>query len=98
MLGSQDALTGVSEITVDAGASTGSGLKYLVNFGDGATASEPIARHVYDKAGTYRITVTLTDATGRTDTASRDLAVASPLGAWLYSGYSRGRGPSKCAP
>jgi PKD repeat protein len=85
--GSQDALTGVSEITVDAGASTGSGLKYLVNFGDGATASEPVARHVYDKAGTYRITVTLTDATGRIDTASRDLAVASPLGAWLYSGY-----------
>lgn len=85
--GSQDALTGVSEVTVDAGASTGSGLKYLVNFGDGATASEPIARHVYDKAGTYHITVTLTDATGRTDAASRDLAVASPLGAWLYSSY-----------
>ena len=85
--GSQDALTGVSEVTVDAGASTGAGLKYLVNFGDGATASEPIARHVYDKAGTYRITVTLTDATGRTDTASRDLAVASPLGAWIYSAY-----------
>jgi hypothetical protein len=85
--GSQDALTGVSEITVDAGASAGSGLKYLVNFGDGATASEPIARHVYDKAGTYHITVTLTDATGRTDAASRDLAVASPLGAWIYSGY-----------
>ena len=85
--GSQDALTGVSEVTVDAGASTGSGLKYLVNFGDGATASDPVARHVYDKAGTYRITVTLTDATGRTDAASRDLAVASPLGAWLYSSY-----------
>ena len=30
--GSQDALTGVSEITVDAGASTGSGLQYLVRF------------------------------------------------------------------
>jgi PKD repeat protein len=85
--GSQDALTGVSEITVDAGASAGSGLKYLVNFGDGATASEPIARHVYDKAGTYRITVTLTDANGRTDAASRELSVASPLGAWVYSSY-----------
>ena len=42
---------------------------------------------MYDKAGTYRITVTLTDATGRTDAASRELAVASPLGAWLYSAY-----------
>src|SRR6266550_3347526 len=34
-LGSQDALTGVSETTVDAGASTESGLRYLVDFGDG---------------------------------------------------------------
>ena len=86
-LGSQDALAGVSEVTVDAGASTGSALRYRVDFGDGTMATEPIARHVYDKAGAYRIAVTVTDATDRIATASRELTVASPLGAWLYSAY-----------
>jgi chitodextrinase len=86
-LGSQEALTGASEVTVDAGASTGEGLRYLVDFGDGFTSTQAVARHVYTAAGTYRITVTLTDGTGRIAAASRDLAVASPLGVWLYSGY-----------
>ena len=86
-LGSQDALMGVSEVTVDADVPTGRGLHYRVDFGDGTTAAEAVARHVYDKAGTYRITVTVTDTAGRTNATSRDLAVASPLGAWLYSGY-----------
>src|SRR6185436_4426628 len=72
-LGSQEALTDASEVTVDAGASTGEGLRYLVDFGDGFTSTEPVARHVYRAAGTYRITVTLTDATGRIAAASREL-------------------------
>ena len=80
-------MTGVSEVTVDAGGSTGAGLRYRVEFGDGTTASEAVSRHVYDVAGTYSVTVTLTDASGRTTTTSRELVVASPLGAWLYSGY-----------
>jgi PKD repeat protein len=86
-LGSQDALTGVSEVTVDASVSPGSKLRYLVDFGDGTTATQAVARHVYATAGRYQVTVTVTDAAGRTATSSRSLVVASPLGTWLYSGY-----------
>jgi hypothetical protein len=52
-LGSQEAVAGGSEVTVDASASTGNGLRYLVSFGDGATAADVVARHVYGVAGTY---------------------------------------------
>jgi PKD repeat protein len=72
---------------VDARASTGSGLRYLVEFGDGTTTTDEVAQHVYDAAGAYRVTLTVTDASGRTATRSRPLVVASPVGVWLYSGY-----------
>ncbi|MCM3881828.1 MAG: PKD domain-containing protein [Vicinamibacterales bacterium] len=85
--GSQEALIGLSEVTVDATASTGSALRYLVDFGDGSTVNEAVGHHVYNTAGTYRVTVTLTDVKGQTATSVRELVVASPLGAWLYSGY-----------
>jgi PKD repeat protein len=92
-LGSQEALTGVSEITVDASASTGSGLRYAVDFGDGTTVAEAVARHVFNTAGEYRVTVSVTDARGQTATTSRSLVVASAVGTWLYSGYiERARG------
>jgi PKD repeat protein len=86
-LGSQEALAGVSEITVDAGASGGSGLQYLVAFGDGATASQPVARHVYDAPGRYTIALTVTDASRRTASASHTVVVASPAGAWIAAAY-----------
>jgi PKD repeat protein len=85
--GSQEALIGISEVTVDATSSTGSALRYLVDFGDGSTVNEAVGHHVYNTAGTYRVTVTLTDVKGQTATSVRELVVASPLGAWLYSGY-----------
>lgn len=78
----------MSEVTVDASTSTGPGLRYLVDFGDGATATNAVARHVYGAAGTYTVTLTITDGTGRVNaTARRELVVASPVGAWLYSGF-----------
>jgi len=94
-LGSQEAVTGVSEITVDARSSaeaqaTRRNAGYRVEFGDGATATEALARHVYSSAGTYEVKVALTDDTGRISTTSRKLVVATPLGAWFYSGYVAG--------
>ncbi len=91
-LGSGEAVTGLSNVTVDARESSGSGLTYRVDFGDGATATEAVARHVYGAVGTFRVAVTVTDASGRTSSASREVAVSSPVGAWLSSGYlSRAR-------
>lgn len=85
--GSQEAITGVSEVTVDASASTGAGARFEVAFGDGDTAATSIARHVYRTAGSYTVTLTVTDDTGRKTTSTRQLVVASPLGRWVHSAY-----------
>ena len=49
-LGSPEAVTGLSNVTIDASESSGTGLTYRVEFGDGTTASEAVARHVYAAA------------------------------------------------
>jgi PKD repeat protein len=86
-LGSREAVTGLSNVTVDASESSGSGLTYRVDFGDGTIANQAVARHVYGATGTFTASVTITDAAGRTSAASRQVVVASPVGTWLYSGY-----------
>lgn len=85
-LGSAEAVTGVSEVTVDASRSSGTSLRYRIEFGDGGTASEGVSRHVYQAAGTYTVSVTIVDDTGRAATLTRELVVASPLGAWVFLG------------
>jgi PKD repeat protein len=86
-LGSQQALAAVSDVTIDARGSAGSRLSYRIDFGDGATSTDAVARHVYASAGTYNVGLIVTDGNGRTATATQVLVVASPLGAWVYSGY-----------
>jgi PKD repeat protein len=86
-LGSQEAIAGASDVSVDAGASTGSGLRYQVEFGDGSTATDKTSRHVYAAAGTYAIRLTVTDDAGRTASATRELTVASALGRWVGAAY-----------
>ena len=71
---------------MDASGSAGTALRFRVEFGDGSTAGEAVARHVYQTAGTYEVTVTVVDDIGRTAAASRRLVVASPLGAWVFRG------------
>jgi PKD repeat protein len=86
-LGSEEAIAAVSNVTVDASASTGAGLRYAIAFGDGETAATALARHVYQSPGPFTVTVTITDATGRETTSTRQLVVASPLGRWVHSGF-----------
>ena len=43
---------------------------YGWNFGDGATFSGVVAPHVYSKAGTYTVNLTVTDSGGRSDSTS----------------------------
>lgn len=77
----------------DAGDSTGDGLVYAWDFGDGATASGPQTTHAYSDADDYTVTLTITDDGNRTDTASRQLTItqgntlpAPPEAAFVISG------------
>lgn len=62
--------------TFDASGSSdpdGDLLSYAWEFGDGDTASGEIITHSYDEAGSYEVTLTVTDPDGLSDTASEDL-------------------------
>jgi PKD repeat protein len=50
---------------------------YAWSFGDGATASGALAAHTYAADGQYTVVLTVTDASGRTDTTSRAVSVAT---------------------
>lgn len=84
---SVDAIVGISEVTVDASASRGTELRYLVDFGDGSSTQTAVARHVYASDGTFTVAVTVTDGAGRIATRSRSVTVASLLGTFIHSGY-----------
>jgi hypothetical protein len=45
------------------------------DFGDGATAREPVATHTYDKAGTYAVFLRMKGAEGRTNIANAIVTV-----------------------
>ena len=66
-------------VSVDATASSdldGTITGYSWNFGDGATAAGATANHTYGSAGTYTVTLTVTDDLGATGTVSHDVTVA----------------------
>jgi PKD repeat protein len=86
-LGSTEAVTALSEVTLDARQSAGRDLTYRLDFGDGTTATQPTAKHVYDRAGVFTVSVIVSSGS-QTSTVSRQVTVASPLGAWLYRGYA----------
>ncbi len=46
------------------------------NFGDGATATGATASHSYAAAGTYNVTLTVTDEQGLTKTLTQQVTVA----------------------
>ena len=63
---------------------------YAWNFGDGATASGATASHTYAAAGTYNVTLTVTDTGGQTGSSASAVAVTSSSGGGISltaSGY-----------
>jgi hypothetical protein len=87
--GARDAVAGLSEVVVDASASTGTGpLTFAVDFGDGSKASGATARHVYAAPGTFSITAEAKDSQGRTASASQQVVTKTLLGAWFHAGFN----------
>lgn len=72
---------GSLQISVNASGSSdpdGSIVSYAWNFGDGGTGSGQSATHTYASAGTYNVTLTVTDDDGATGALTK---AANPVGA-----------------
>ena len=68
--------------SVDASASSdpdGAITAYQWSFGDGTTGSGATATHGYGQAGTYPVTLTVTDAGGLTASTTRQVTPAAPI-------------------
>ncbi len=62
---------------------------WLWNFGDGSTSTDIDPIHVYAVAGTYNVTLTITDKSGCTNTISHPTEViAGPVAMFTYSAPS----------
>jgi PKD repeat protein len=67
---------------VDGRASTdsdGTIASYAWTFGDGGTATGATASHAYAAAGTYNVTLTVTDDKGKTNAISAPVTVTAPV-------------------
>ena len=67
--------------TFDASASTPNGgtiVSYTWNFGDGKSSTGKIVTHAYTTAGSYTVTLNVTDSEGKWDTESKQLTVSPP--------------------
>ncbi len=63
-------------VTVTVSAAVGDIESYGWAFGDGTTATGETVTHTFETAGTYEVTLTVTDTGGASDTTSRQVEVA----------------------
>lgn len=57
---------------------SGNIVRYDWGFGDGATASGPVAEHTYGIAGSYNVTLIVTDEAGRSSSSTARIEVSEP--------------------
>jgi hypothetical protein len=87
VLGSHTAVVDLSPVTASAERSTGTDLRFQLDFGDGTVADERVAMHVYAAPGSYTVRATVVDALGRTATATTVVRVEAVAGTWVHAGY-----------
>jgi PKD repeat protein len=77
-------LSGTAPLIITCNASGSAAVQgvitsYLWDFGDGTTGSGPTVTHVYNDQGTYTVSLTVTDSTGRTGVTSQQVQVIRML-------------------
>jgi len=83
------AVAAASTVAFDGTGSSGSGLRFGLDFGDGTGVDQASGSRVYQSGSrTYRVRLIVTDALGRTDTATADVTVKSVTGAWSNGIYN----------
>jgi len=81
-------------VSLDAGASSdpdGTVVSYAWSFSDGGSASGRTASHTFAAAGTYGVTLTVTDDGGATASATKQVTVSTPAppGVLAKDGFGR---------
>jgi hypothetical protein len=88
----------VTQVLSSGSASHGPIVSYRWDLGDGTISQDAQPQHVYANAGTYNVTVTITDGAGDIGTATEALAIGPPrTGAGLrIASLSVPGGPGSC--
>jgi hypothetical protein len=81
--GSAAAIQNLSEVTLDASGSSGTGLQFGLDFGDGQGADQAVATHVYTASPrAFKARAIVTDWIGRSDSVAVYVTVKDVIGSW----------------